>query len=106
MIPKIVELLKVAQYRSILLRIMYHLSSDDKIKNTFAYTSCIPLVYQLIIHFPNPIVGKELMALVINLTTDGKCAEIMSMNDQLGALITRAFNNMDILIFRVIRNIA
>ena len=102
MIPKIVELLKVAQYRSILLRIMYHLSSDDKIKNTFAYTSCIPLVYQLIIHFPNPIVGKELMALAINLTTDGKCAEIMSMNDQLNALITRAFNNMDILIFRVI----
>lgn len=45
MIPKLVELLKVAQYRSILLRILYHLSSEDKIKNTFAYTSCIPLVY-------------------------------------------------------------
>jgi len=45
MIPKLVELLKAAQFRSILLRILYHLSSEDKIKNTFAYTSCIPLVY-------------------------------------------------------------
>jgi len=52
MIPKLVELLKVGQYWSILLRILYHLSSEDKIKNTFAYTSCIPLIYQLIIHFP------------------------------------------------------
>ncbi len=45
MIPKLVELLKVGEYRSILLKILYHLSSEDKIKNTFAYTACIPLVY-------------------------------------------------------------
>jgi len=64
MIPKLVELLKVAQYRSILLRILYHLSSEDKIKNTFAYTSCIPLVYQLIIHFPDQVIGKELISLI------------------------------------------
>lgn len=81
MIPKLVELLKVAQYWSILLWILYHLSSEDKIKNTFAYTSCIPLVYQLMIHFPDQVIGKELIAFAINLTTDPKCAEIISSND-------------------------
>lgn len=106
MIPKLVELLKVAPYRSILLRILYHLSSEDKIKNTFAYTSCIPLVYQLIIHFPEQIVGKELISLAINLTTESKCAEIMSQNDQLEELIKRAFQNYDILLFRVVRNLS
>jgi Kinesin-associated protein (KAP) len=102
MIPKLVELLKVAQYRSILLRILYHLSSEDKIKNTFAYTSCIPLVYQLIIHFPDQVIGKELISLAINLTTDPKCAEIISSNDQLEAMIDRAFKTYDILLFRVV----
>jgi hypothetical protein len=106
MIPKLVELLKVAQYRSILLRILYHLSSDDKIKATFAYTSCIPLVYQLVIHFPDAIIGKELIALAINLTTNKTNAALMSQDDQLEALMQRAFKNMDVLLFRVTRNIA
>lgn len=106
MIPKLVELLKVAQYRSILLRILYHLSSDDKIKATFAYTSCIPLVYQLVIHFPDPIIGKELIALAINLTTNKTNAALISQDDQLEALMQRAFKYHDVLLFRVIRNIA
>jgi hypothetical protein len=106
MIPKLVELLKVAQYRSILLRILYHLSSDDKIKATFAYTSCIPLVYQLVIHFPDPIIGKELIALAINLTTNKTNAALISKDDQLEALMQRAFKYHDVLLFRVIRNIA
>lgn len=106
MIPKLVELLKVAQYRSILLRILYHLSSDDKIKATFAYTSCIPLVYQLVIHFPDPIIGKELIALAINLTTNKTNAALISQEDQLEALMQRAFKYQDVLLFRVIRNIA
>jgi Kinesin-associated protein (KAP) len=106
MIPKLVELLKVAQYRSILLRILYHLSSDDKIKATFAYTSCIPLVYQLVIHFPDPIIGKELIALAINLTTNKTNAALISQDEQLEALMQRAFKYHDVLLFRVIRNIA
>lgn len=106
MIPQIVEMLKEAQYRSQLLRIIYHLSSEDKIKNTFAYTSCLPLIYKLIIHYPEPIVGKELISLAINLSTESKCAEILSSGDQLEQLIDRAFKNYDILLFRVVRNIA
>ena len=106
MIPKLVELLKVAQYRSILLRILYHLSSDDKIKATFAYTSCIPLVYQLVIHFPDATIGKELIALAINLTTNKTNASLISQEDQLEALMQRAFKYNDVLLFRVIRNIA
>ena len=106
MIPKLVELLKAAQFWSILLWILYHLSSEDKIKNTFAYTSCIPLVYQLIIHFPDQVIGKELIALAINLTTDPKCAEIISSNDQLEAMIDWSFKTYDILLFRVVWNVA
>ena len=45
MIPKMVELLKIPPFRSFLLKILYHLSLDDKAKTNFTYTECIPLVY-------------------------------------------------------------
>ena len=54
----------------IFIKLLYHLSLEDKAKATFTYTDCIPLVYQLIIHCPEPIIGKELIALAVNLTTN------------------------------------
>lgn len=44
LIPKLVELLKVPQYRALLLKLLYHLSLEDKAKAKFTYTECIPLV--------------------------------------------------------------
>jgi hypothetical protein len=81
MIPKLVELLKVPQYRALLLKLLYHLSLEDKAKAKFTYTECIPLVFQLIIHFPDAVVGKELIALAINLSTNTRNAEIMAEGD-------------------------
>ena len=91
LIPKLVELLKVPNYRAILLKILYHVSQEDKAKATFTYTECIPLVYQLVIHFPDSVVGKELIALGINLTTNARNAEIMAKDNQLDELLQRAF---------------
>jgi len=45
----------------------------------------------LIIHCPEPIVGKELVALAVNLTTNPRNAEIMAQDDQHEQLILRAF---------------
>ena len=70
MIPKLVEILKTPGFRAQIIKLLYHLSLEDKSKATFTYTDCIPLVYQLMIHCPEPIIGKELIALAINLTTN------------------------------------
>ena len=78
MIPKFVEILKAPGFRALILKILYHLSQEDKLKATFTYTECIPLCFQLIIHCPEPIVGKELVALAINLTTNSRNSEIMA----------------------------
>ena len=74
------EILKAPGFRAMILKLLYHLSQEDKLKATFTYTECIPLVYQLIIHCPESIVGKELVALAINLTTKPSNAEIMAAN--------------------------
>lgn len=79
---------------------------DDKTKATFTYTECIPLVYQLIIHCPEPIVGKELVGLAINLATNTRNAEKFAQEEQLEELINRAMKYKDNLLFKVCRNIA
>lgn len=106
-IPILVEILKTAPaHRAQILKILYQLSQDDKTKATFTYTECLPLVYQLIIHFPQPKVGYELIALAINLSTNSKNAAILSEGDHYEVLIKRAIKNEDFLLFKVIRNVA
>jgi hypothetical protein len=82
------------------------LSLEDKAKATFTYTDCIPLVYQLIIHCPEPIIGKELIALAINLTTNQRNADMLAGDGQLADMIARATKFGDTLLFKCIRNIA
>ena len=52
LIPKLVDLLKRAPFRGISLRLLYHISMDDRCKSMFTYTEAIPIVMQLIVNFP------------------------------------------------------
>ncbi|CDW81512.1 kinesin-associated protein 3 [Stylonychia lemnae] len=106
LIPKLVEILKAPGFRALILKLLYHLSLEDKTKATFTYTECIPLVYQLIIHCPEPIVGKELVGLAVNLATNTRNAERFAQDEQLEELINRAIKFNDTLLFKVCRNIA
>jgi len=63
-------------------------------------------VYQLIIHCPEPIIGKELIALAINLTTNQRNADMLAGDGQLADMIARATKFGDTLLFKCIRNIA
>jgi len=60
----------------------------------------------LIIHCPEPIVGKELIALAINLTTNQRNADMLAGDGQLDHMIERARKCGDTLLFKCIRNIA
>jgi hypothetical protein len=106
MIPKLVDTLKQPGFRAQIIKLLYHLSLEDKAKATFTYTDCIPVVYQLIIHCPEPIIGKELIALAVNLTTNQRNADMLAQDGQLEELIARATKYGDTLLFKCIRNIA
>ncbi|GMF42957.1 unnamed protein product [Phytophthora fragariaefolia] len=106
LIPKLVELLKKPPFRALSLRILYHLSIDDRCKSMFTYTEAIPIVMQLVINFPQNIVAKELAALAVNLSHNARNAELMCQNRGLEALATRVFRTRDPLLMKVIRNIS
>ncbi|KAL7684869.1 putative kinesin-associated protein [Plasmopara halstedii] len=106
LIPKLVELLKKPPFRAFSLRILYHLSVDDRCKSMFTYTDAIPIVMQLVINFPQNVVAKELAALAVNLSHNARNAELMCQNRGLEALATRVFRTRDLLLMKVIRNIS
>jgi len=106
MLPLIVNLLNVNQLRLLVLIVLFQISSESKLRNSFADTECPRLIYKLIIHFPEPIVGRELIALGINLAASRRCANIFSEGEQLDHLLQRAFKSGDILLFKMIRNIS
>ncbi|POM70749.1 Kinesin-associated protein [Phytophthora palmivora] len=106
LIPKLVDLLKKPPFRALSLRILYHLSIDDRCKSMFTYTEAIPIVMQLVINFPQNMVAKELAALAVNLSHNARNAELMCQNRGLEALATRVFRTRDPLLMKVIRNIS
>ncbi|RLN50797.1 hypothetical protein BBJ28_00013868 [Nothophytophthora sp. Chile5] len=106
LIPKLVELLKKPPFRALSLRILYHLSMDDRCKSMFTYTEAIPIIMQLVINFPQNLVAKELAALAVNLSHNARNAELMCQNRGLEALATRVFRTRDPLLMKVIRNIS
>ena len=69
LIAKIYDLLKLPNFRFLSILLLYLLSLDQTSRPSFAKTDCIKYVVKLIIHFPEKIVGQELIALGINLSS-------------------------------------
>jgi hypothetical protein len=66
---KIADCFKRKEFRGLVLRILYNLSLEEKAKPMFFETDCILILYELLYHFPEPIIGIELAALTLNITT-------------------------------------
>ncbi|KAH8076319.1 eukaryotic kinesin-associated protein [Aureococcus anophagefferens] len=107
-IPKLVGLLKENhKFREVSLRVLYHLSVDDRCKSMFTYTEAIPIVMQLVIKFPpNRKITRELAALAGNLSLNKHNAELMCANKGLSALVARVERTRDPLLMKVVRNLS
>lgn len=105
-IPKLIQLLKTSQYRAKTLRLLYHLSVDDRCKSMISSTDGITTLMGMIINFPQDMLPKELAALMINLSYFGRNVEIMISNKGLNLLMDRFQDKRDPLLMKIIRNIS
>jgi len=103
---KIVQFFKVPHFRGLVIRILYNISLEEKAKPLFVDTDCLYILYELLIKFPEPIIGIELAALTLNLTTYFQNAQILATGDRLKDLLNRAFKNNDFHLIKIIKNIA
>ena len=106
LIPKLVALLKTPAYRGRTLKVLYHLSVDDRCKSMITYTDAIPMLMGMVVNFPQPALAKELAAVVVNLSHNSRNVEQMISNRGLNYLMDRLENTKDPLLLKIIRNVS
>lgn len=106
LLSKLVAFLSDDKHHGIAIRILYHMSLDDKVKSMFTYTECIPLATDMLILNLNQKADTDLIALCINLALNKRNAELMTDNNRLHTLMSRAFKYQDALLMKMIRNIS
>lgn len=105
-LPKLVTFLTDDKHHEIVLKILYHMSLDDKIKSMFTYTDCIQLVTDMMLLNLNHKTDQDLIGLCINLALNKRNAQLMIENNRLHNLMERAFKYEDALLMKMIRNIS
>uniref|UniRef100_A0A8C5HHT0 Kinesin-associated protein 3-like n=2 Tax=Gouania willdenowi TaxID=441366 RepID=A0A8C5HHT0_GOUWI len=106
LLPKLTALLGDENNRQVALRILYHISIDDRFKGMFVYTDCIPQLMQSLYEHSEQETEAELISILINLAANKKNAQLMCEGNGLKMLMKRALKMKDCLLMKMIRNIS
>ncbi|KAF7654529.1 hypothetical protein LDENG_00068530 [Lucifuga dentata] len=106
LLPKLTALLGDENNRQIAMRILYHISIDDRFKGMFVYTDCIPQLMQMLCEHADVEMEAELISICINLAANKKNALLMCEDNGLRKLMKRALKMKDWLLMKMIRNIS
>lgn len=102
----LVNQLRNPPFRHIVLQLLYHFSMDDRCKSLLAYhRDGMVMLLQLVVHFPEPRVGKDLVALVVNLSTHPRAAEAMIASGLFPQIMLRTLKTRDPLLCKVLRHV-
>uniref|UniRef100_A0A671P0M7 Kinesin-associated protein 3-like n=1 Tax=Sinocyclocheilus anshuiensis TaxID=1608454 RepID=A0A671P0M7_9TELE len=105
LLPKLTALLGNSS-NHVAMRILYHISVDDKSKSMFAYTDCIPQLIQMLFEHGEERMDTELISFCINLAANKTNAQIICEGNGLKMLMKRALKLKDPLLMKMIRNIS
>lgn len=105
-LPRLFTILKNKKHQDVVLKLLYHLSQDDKCKSQFFYSDAILYIRELIITCEKKRVPKELIALGVNLAANERNSEKICENDGLNRLFLRLLKTEDSLLAKMLRNIS
>merc|ERR1719161_1784747 len=107
LVKLLVDHLRNPPFRHIVLRLLYHFSMDDRCKSLMAYyQDGMVMLLQLVVHFPEPRVGKDLVALVVNLAIHPRSAEVMVSSGLFPQVVLRILKTRDPLLCKVLRHVS
>ncbi|XP_068460786.1 kinesin-associated protein 3-like isoform X2 [Clinocottus analis] len=106
LLPKLTALLGDENNRQVVMRILYHISIDDRFKGMFVYTDCIPQLMQMLYEHGEEDTEAELISICINLAANKRNAQLMCEGNGLKMLMKRALKMRDGLLMKMIRNIS
>eukprot|EP00026_Physarum_polycephalum_P002706 Phypoly_transcript_02714.p1 GENE.Phypoly_transcript_02714~~Phypoly_transcript_02714.p1 ORF type:complete len:620 (+),score=86.23 Phypoly_transcript_02714:716-2575(+) len=106
LIPRLVGYIRDPNLRQTALRILYHLSMDDKHKSLFTYTEAIPYTIKMALDEPSDRVNREVIALAVNLASNQRNAELMCDGNNMQLMVKRAVKTFDPLLFKLMKTIS
>jgi len=103
----LVDHLRSPPFRHVVLRLLYHFTMDDGCKSTIAYLrEGLVMVLQLVVHFPESRVGKDLVGLLVNLATHPRTAGVIVESGLFPQVMTRVLKTRDPLLCKVVRHVS
>uniref|UniRef100_A0A3B4UK04 Kinesin-associated protein 3b n=1 Tax=Seriola dumerili TaxID=41447 RepID=A0A3B4UK04_SERDU len=106
LLPKLTALLGDENNRQVAMRILYHISIDDRFKGMIGYTDCIPQLMQMLFECSEEEIEAELISICINLAANKRNAQLTCEGKGLKMLMKRALKTKDCLLMKMIRNIS
>uniref|UniRef100_A0A8D3BMG9 Kinesin-associated protein 3-like n=1 Tax=Scophthalmus maximus TaxID=52904 RepID=A0A8D3BMG9_SCOMX len=94
LLPKLTGLLGDESNRQVVLRILYHISMDDRFKGMFVYTDCIPQLMQMLFECGEEEIEAELISICINLAANKRNAQLTCEGNGLKMLMKRMIRNI------------
>ncbi|CAB1419795.1 unnamed protein product [Pleuronectes platessa] len=106
LLPKLTGLMGDENNRQVVMRILYHISMDDRFKGMFVYTDCIPQLMQMLFECSEEEIEAELISICINLAANKRNAQLTCEGNGLKMLMKKALKTKDCLLMKMIRNIS
>ena len=106
LLPRVAELLEEAAFTTLALALLYHLSAEDKAKAAFAQLPALPGFFSSLMAEEDLHAAPELIALVVNLALDGRCAAQLLAPPRLAQMVAASLERREPLLLKVLRNAA
>lgn len=115
LLPKFIQFTSDDKHINLAMKILYHLSMDDKVKLMFTQSDCVKLLTDMLLLNVSGDVSVEsasasatdvLVALCVNLAWGERAARQMAAEGRLRELLARAFRHRSALLMKLLRNLS
>ncbi|XP_050675764.1 kinesin-associated protein 3 [Leptidea sinapis] len=114
LLPKFIQFTSDDKHITLAMKILYHLSMDDRVKVLFTQSDCVKLLTDMLLLNVNSDLSCEngpgttdiLLALCVNLSWNERAAQQMASEGRLRELLARAFRHRNSMLMKLVRNLS
>ncbi|XP_061707895.1 kinesin-associated protein 3 isoform X2 [Cydia pomonella] len=113
LLQKFINFTSDDKHINLAMKILYHLSMDDRVKLMFTQSDCVKLLTDMLLLNVNSESGiggsastDVLLALCVNLAWCERAAQQMAAEGRLRELLTRAFRHRNTMLMKLVRNLS